>query len=172
MAVRSKNALRKIPLERAYQHVREWYLANSKRAFELAANSLLAERAQTLITSLPEKPSRLEMRAILHEVMEGLLDWGARQSDGQSLMSDYARAGLVSSGGERFTMDERAQLEGTSLGRALIPNYDKDPKEQAADGRSGLDASASDATPTSDESHARDLQRDVDGFGARKGDSR
>jgi hypothetical protein len=56
MAVRSKNALRKIPLESAYQHVREWYLANSERAFELATNSVLAERAQTLITSLPENP--------------------------------------------------------------------------------------------------------------------
>src|ERR1700735_1497403 len=115
MAVRSKNALRKISLESAYQHVREWYLANSKRAFELAANAFLADRAQTLITSLPATLSPLEMRAILHEVMEGLLDWGAQQSDGQFLMSDYARAGLESSGGERFTMDERSQLQGSSL---------------------------------------------------------
>jgi hypothetical protein len=168
MAVRSKNALRKISLESAYQHVREWYLANSKRAFEHAPNAFLADRAQTLITSLPATLSPLEMRAILHEVMEGLLDWGAQQSDGQFLMSDYARAGLESSGGERFTMDERSQLQGSSLGRVLIQDYHKDQEEQRSDGYERFDASARDAAPTLAEAQGQGLQRDVEGVGGRR----
>lgn len=98
MAVESSTMPDAMSLDLAYKHVRDWYLANLDLAPKLAQTPFVADRARTLITSLPESLSQLEMRAVLHEVLEGLLDWGAAQSDGQFLMSDYARTGLVSSG--------------------------------------------------------------------------
>jgi hypothetical protein len=167
MAIQSKTVPETISLDLAYKHVRDWYLANLELAPKLAQTPFVADRARTLITSLSESLSQLEMRAVLHEVIEGLLDWGAAQSDGQFLMSDYARAGLESSGGERFTMDERSRLQGTSLARVLIQDYHKDPEEQRTDGYSRYDASSSDAGPTPAESQTQGSQRDADGVAPR-----
>ena len=64
-------------------------------------------------------------------------------------------------------MDERAQLQGSSLARVLIQDYHKDPEEQHADGDSRYDASPGDAAPTSDKSQTQESLREVDGVAPR-----
>ena len=171
MAVKSDNTPATMPLEIAYRRVRAWFLANVNRASELATTPFVAERARTLITNLPESLTDLEMRAVLHEVLEGLLDWGATGSDGEARMSDYARAGLSASGGERFSIDERSKLQASSgLARILVQDYHKDPEEEREDGYRKFDASASStARPSSgDEVRGKDLQTDGADIGARR----
>lgn len=171
MAVESNIIPNAMPLDIAYKHVRDWYLANIELAPKLAPTSFLADRARTLITNLPESLTELEMRAVLHEVLEGLLDWGTAESDGKFQMADYARAGLAASGGERFTMEERSKLQSSSsLSRVLVQDYHKDPEEERDDGYRKFDASADETGPKSSRHDLSDqgLQRDVSGVGARR----
>jgi len=54
------------------------------------------ERSIRLIDALPEVSSisELEIRAVFHEVIKGLLEWAYHNSDGKYEMSEYVKLAL------------------------------------------------------------------------------
>lgn len=122
-----------MPLDAAYQRVREWYQKNVNRVSEFHLDRDLTSQVKTVVSNLPESLNRVEMRAVLNAVVEGVLEWGAAESDGELTMRDYARAGMKSSGGERFGEDERIVLKQTSgMARSLWMGYRKGEDDSVA----------------------------------------
>lgn len=133
-----------MPLEQAYERVRSWYQANVERIREFKPNPFELSESPTLIASLPPTLSKLEMRAVLQEILDGLLEWGRTASDGNLRMESYARAGLDHSGGD-FTTAETLELQKTSgMSRVLRHGYHKlefhDESEERADGHRRFDS--------------------------------
>src|SRR5205085_9230711 len=83
-----------LTLEQAYDRVRSWYRENVKDIKDFKPNEFALNEAPLLIKNLPPTLSKLEMRAIFQEVLDGILVWGRTGSDGNLRMESYARAAL------------------------------------------------------------------------------
>lgn len=110
-----------IALSDAYAAIRSWYRTHIAEAEQRGDE--YGRRSAELIRRLPEvsRNSDLEQRAIMHEVIAGLLEWAYHQSDGQFKMAAYAHAALDKHGGfNAFTPEERKQIEKSGLGPFLM----------------------------------------------------
>jgi hypothetical protein len=107
----SKPGLHRPVLETAYERIRNWYREhpglNKGSAEYVTASNLL-------INALQAQASELEMRAVMKEVLAGLLEWGHGQSDGQQTMAAYAQEAVASFGGYSLREAEEAELRRTS----------------------------------------------------------
>ncbi len=102
-------------LDEGYDRLRAWYQAN---AHELAQDERDDSRASLrLIEALPPagKLSTLEKRAVLGEVVYGLLEWGHGRTDGELSNADRAKRALEPWGGYRLSEGDLNQLRGSPL---------------------------------------------------------
>jgi hypothetical protein len=120
--------LPKISLNEAYDRIRSWYTENVDR-IRGRGGAEYSAASRRLIAALPERASELEMRAVMKEVLTGLLEWAFVESDGKFSMADYARAALQPFGG-RYSLndEEQADLRKSS---ALWPYLSYGRSEQA-----------------------------------------
>jgi hypothetical protein len=105
-----------ITLAKAYRAIRTWYQTHT----DLIRGSTEEYRARSkkLIDALPpaNKLDELELRAVLLEVIMGLLEWGYHDSDGAYKMGAYAHAALDAAElGYRLSEQERRQLSTSVL---------------------------------------------------------
>lgn len=100
-----------ITLRQAYTRVWRWYRENVSRLDATNTGEEYKERSRRLIEHLPEPESatELEMRAVMAEVIAGLLEWDYRET------GVYARDAVQPFGGYTLTPNDRAELRGRPL---------------------------------------------------------
>lgn len=101
-----------ISLDDAYGRVRQWYQTNYEHLLKTDGGDVsYRQRSVELIRHLPEAKdaSELEKRAVMAEVIAGLLEWGYGENDGVRTMSEYAHAATSPFGG--YVLDERETLQ-------------------------------------------------------------
>jgi hypothetical protein len=83
-----------ISLEDAYTAIRNWYQAHSDLI--RGGTDEYRARSKELILQLPEASAldELELRAVVTEVLMGLLEWGYHEADDKYKMGAYAHAAL------------------------------------------------------------------------------
>ena len=111
----SKTAERPTPqlsLTDAYLRIRAWYTSNVDNI--KGGDEEYRAASQRLIQRMPDRASALEMRAVMAEVLTGLLEWGYGGSDTRFKNYEYAREAVEPFGGYSLSPDELAELKRTS----------------------------------------------------------
>jgi hypothetical protein len=107
---------RSITLAEAYMKIRGWYREHADSI--TVQDEDYRQRSQALIRALPTARTltELEIRAVLEEVISGLLEWAYHQSDGDFKMAAYATKALESAGLPKWlSKDEIEQLRMSRL---------------------------------------------------------
>src|SRR5215472_493560 len=105
---------REAALRDAYAKIRSWYQANVHLLD--GKNDIYSEKSRRLILRLPDPATAtpVEMRAVMNEVIGGMLEWAFTRSDGEYTMSEYAREATRGYGGNSLEDSEIASLATTS----------------------------------------------------------
>lgn len=112
-----------ISLEDAYSEIRKWYQSNITTALKRGDN--YGKNSAELIKRLPpvRTMTKLELKAIMGEVIYGYFEWGYHSSNGKFKMAAYAHAALEAAGlSYSFTDDEKQILKGSQLWPFLFIN--------------------------------------------------
>jgi hypothetical protein len=112
-----------ITLEDAYSEIRKWYQSNVKTI--LKRGNEYAKNSEELIKKLPPVKSmtKLEIRAIMGEIIFGYLEWAYHESNGKFKMAAYAHASLEVAGLSYSLNDnEKQELKGSFLWPFLFIN--------------------------------------------------
>ncbi len=114
-----------ISLKEAYGKIRYWYQDNID--FLLQRDDEYSQKSLMLVKALPSANAvtNQEIRAVLVEVISGLLEWAYHQSDDNYKMAAYAHAALESSGMKlQSSKNEIEQLKKSRLWPYLsLRNY-------------------------------------------------
>ena len=99
-----------ISLEDAYSEIRKWYQSNI--ATVLKRGNDYEEKSAELIKKLPPVKSmtKLEIRAIMGEVIYGYFEWAYHESNGKFKMAAYAHAALEAAGLSFSLNDNEKQI--------------------------------------------------------------
>jgi len=103
-----------ITLEDAYSEIRKWYQNNVRIILERGGN--YGNNSAELIRKLPPLKSmtKLELRAIMGEVIYGYLEWAYHESNGKFKMAAYAHAALEAAGLSYSLTDNEKQILSSS----------------------------------------------------------
>ena len=83
-----------LSMKEAYAKIREWYTEHIPFMYEKLGKRDYSKNSEKLIAHLPmtKQVSDLEAKAILCEILNGNLEWGFHESDGEYKMAAYAVA--------------------------------------------------------------------------------